>query len=376
LEDVKYEREVRPLNKRLLKTVANIFVSILRNRLNIVSYPSYCTFMVTWRCNAKCVMCDIWRKKYSKEMTVKEIESVFTQLKMLDVIKITGGEPFLRYDLVEVVNTIQREANPFLIHITTNGLLTDAIKDFIKSVDKPDNIHLKISIDAVGESHDKIRGVRGAYERAMETLKELAKLRETYHFYLGVNQTIVHENMGDTTALREICRKLNVGLHQTIAQDKAYLLNYGVSSLPKVPGEFKTHDEFSLDELIEVFNDIGKAEIKDFLERMVKRYYLRGLYNRLVLSKPIPKPMCVALRSHLRILPEGNIPICLYDMTIVGNLMKDKFTSIWFSDSLDKYRERVKKCPGCWIGCETIPNAIYSGDFIIDFPSSLLRDFR
>lgn len=356
------------MNKDSLLSLLNIAKSVINNRMHRVSYPSFCTYLVTWRCNAKCKMCEIWRKSKHDEMALEQIDALFSQLRRLDGIRISGGEPFLHSDLLKIVNLIQRKTNPSVVHITTNGLLTERIVEFIKSVDNPNKIHLKISIDAVGEKHDDIRGVQGAYKRAIDTLRELARLKGSYNFYLGVDQTIIDSDVENIQALREICEDMDISLHQVIAYGETalYKRGDGLSLLPSSSAEITTFGEFSKGELehILALMEENANEINDFTEKIIKRYYLRGLRNRLLLGRAKPKPRCVALGSHLRILPNGDVTICLYDSTIVGNLTKMRFKELWFGNRIEKYRERVNKCPGCWAGCEVIPNAIYSGNII------------
>lgn len=356
------------MNKHSLLSYFNIAKSVVNNRLHRVSYPSFCTFLVTWRCNAKCKMCEIWRKSNQEEMTLKQIEVLFSQLKRLDGIRISGGEPFLRSDLTCLVNIIQHKVNPSVVHITTNGLLTERIVEFVKSIDKPDRIHFKISIDAVGEKHDDIRGVRGAYKKAMDTLFALSQMRANYGFYLGIDQTIVESDTESILALRAVCNDMDIDLYQVIAYGETALYKEGdgLCLLPTKSTEITTFGEFSREELKRVLALMEESadRIGDFTERLIKRYYLRGLGNRLLWGRAKPNPMCVALNNHLRILPNGDVPICLYDSTIVGNLTEINFKELWFGNQIEKYRERVSGCAGCWAGCEVIPNAIYSGDII------------
>jgi len=313
-------------------------------------------------------MCDIWQKSERDEMTPEQIDALFGQLRRLHAVRITGGEPFLRSDLAQIVDIIQRKTHPGIVHITTNGLLTERILEFMKSISNPRNIHLKISIDAVGEKHDDIRGVQGAYQRAMDTLSGLARIRGSYGFYLGVDQTIIDSDVRNMMDLREICNDMGVNLHQVIAYGETalYKSDEGLSLLPRSGAEITTFGQFSKRQLEQTLAlmEQNANEINDFAEAIIKRYHLRGLRNRLLLGKAKPRPKCVALGSHLRILPNGDVPICLYDSTVVGNLTKMKFKELWFGREMEEYRERVARCPGCWAGCEVTPNAIYSGDIL------------
>ena len=148
-----------------------------------------------------------------------------------------------------------------------------------------------------------------------------------------------------------------------------HLVYKKLSEITKDKKNKKILEHISKDELrsmlIGFINDTKK--IKNFYERLIKKYYLVGAYNRLILGKPYPSPICVALNDHLRILPNADVPICLYNSNIVGNLLKQSFREIWFGKEIEEYRQKVKNCPICWAGCEIIPNAIYTGDIAKSF---------
>ena len=69
-------------------------ISIIKNIAGIKQKPSFVTFFVTWRCNNKCVMCDVWKKEAQRELSAPEIEAIFKELGEIDAIRISGGEPF------------------------------------------------------------------------------------------------------------------------------------------------------------------------------------------------------------------------------------------------------------------------------------------
>jgi len=105
--------------------------------------------------------------------------------------------------------------------------------------------------------------------------------------------------------------------------------------------------------------------MRDPLTRMGKRYYLKGLRARLTGEvDPQPQPRCVALRSHIRILPDGRVPVCQFNTETIGNLLDQSFEELWDSDPARASRSWVDKCPGCWAECEVVPNAIYTGDMV------------
>src|SRR5262249_54216466 len=107
-------------------------------------------------------------------------------------------------------------------------------------------------------------------------------------------------------------------------------------------------------------------DLNDPLVRFGKRYYLRGLLARLRGERnPRPTPRCVALRSHLRILPDGSVPVCQFNTERVGNLLEQDFDELWKGPTTRASRNWVDGCPGCWAECEVMPSALYTGDLLL-----------
>jgi len=342
-------------------------LKVLRARLGLRGSPSYCTYTVTFRCNFKCVMCDSWRKPFEDELTIPEIRRIFADVGRLDVIKISGGEPFVRSDLAEIINTIDEVSAPEYIHITTNGSLKERTLRTIGAGRSKRKLHLKVSIDAIGQHHDDVRGFGGAYENAIETVKALADLRRESGFVLAVNQTIVDSaGLKDYPALRRELAKWDVKVVPNVAQGSLTLHRVGRNraELPAEAGRYTTFSAFTRQELEDFFRDAESdaSTLPSLVERLSMAYYLRGLRHRLLDQQGTPKPSCRSLSDFFRILPNGDVPICFNDSRVVTNLRDVGFRKAWSSDEVQGGRAIVRKCPGCWSGCEIIPSAVYTGD--------------
>ncbi|MFM7926596.1 MAG: SPASM domain-containing protein [Pirellula sp.] len=137
---------------------------------------------------------------------------------------------------------------------------------------------------------------------------------------------------------------------------------------PKQVGQFTTFGQIDGSKLKRLFDGV-LADLKSlpWWARLAKSYYLKGIQERL-LSDPdsttFSNPTCVALNSHLRNFPNGDIPTCQFNSKIVGNLRDKPFSEPWQSASAQSQRQWVGKCPGCWAECEVLPNALYSLDLI------------
>jgi MoaA/NifB/PqqE/SkfB family radical SAM enzyme len=311
-------------------------------------------------------MCEIWKNRADdrEEMSVRDVRKVFEGIGKLDAVRLSGGEPFIRRDFSDILHAIYDASAPRVVHITTNGILTDRIVGFMENVAHPERIHLKISIDAVGERNSVIRGIPHAYENAVETLDQLTPLKKKRGFVLGVNQTIVDRTGAeDAKELKKLCDTHGIGLYQVMAFDNKVSLYSKGEQLPNSYNRISSN--FSKEELSKLFGDIKSSFMsEDVNERLTKLYYLKGLRNRMVGGRDSPRPACVELSSHVRLLPNGDIPICLIYNTIVGNAVRDDFNELWYGEKIRGHRRTIKDCEGCWVGCEIIPSAIYTGDII------------
>jgi MoaA/NifB/PqqE/SkfB family radical SAM enzyme len=121
--------------------------------------PIGCVAAVTYRCNSRCAMCDIWKQTPAErpELSPEDYRWLPASLRSINV---SGGEPFLRDDLVEIVR-VMREACPRArVVISTNGLATQRI---VAAVPLMRDVAVRVSVDGVGEAHDTLRGVQGAW---------------------------------------------------------------------------------------------------------------------------------------------------------------------------------------------------------------------
>lgn len=301
-------------------------------------------------------------------MDLSQIESIFQQLPRMDAIRLTGGEPFVRKDLREIHDVAVKSTKPLVMHITSNGFLTDRIEDFCHTRDRSVPLQLLISVDGMGEKHNKIRGTEKAWSHVVKTIERLEPLRKKLRIKLMVNQTIVDaEGASQYRELRKFLKAHNVQNNVVLAYDQSatYNTERNVEVAPSEIGSFATFGEFSEDQLRKLFDEIEEDLVElPIMERWAKRYYLRGIRNRMLSESGSPNPKCVALSSHLRLFPNGDVPTCQFNSQVVGNLVETPFEELWNSVRKAEQRAWVKKCAGCWAECEVLPSAIYSLDLL------------
>ena len=150
--------------------LASLPLTIARNRQGEPTAPRFLTFIVTFTCNARCVMCDSWRKPSPEELTTAEIAAIFEQLPPLDMVRLTGGEPFVRPDLLDIARLVRQHLVPLVLHVTTNGFLTRRIVEFCEQRPRDLPLNLLVSLDGTEARHNEVRGRDTAWETATDTL--------------------------------------------------------------------------------------------------------------------------------------------------------------------------------------------------------------
>jgi len=321
-------------------------------------------------------MCDSWRLPPPRELTVAEVAEVFGRLGRLDVVRLTGGEPLLRADLPELVEAVLRRSRPLVVHVTTNGSLPHRAVELVRGCSSPHKLRLMVSFDGLAEVHDRNRGSPAGFRLALETVRLLAELRRTHGFGLSVNHTVISErSLADGPGLQALMAKLQVEVHSVLAYADSAI--YGIRLQGRSAEHLLSSGGYPLHPDLRAADTAGflrrelarTGRCSDLLLRWGKRYYLRGLLARVECAgdrrRSIrPGPPCVALRSHLRLLPDGRVPVCQFNSRTVGNLKDQSWTEVWHGPRAVAARRWVDACPGCWAECEVIPSALYSGDIL------------
>jgi molybdenum cofactor biosynthesis enzyme MoaA len=275
--------------------------------------------------------CDCWKKDSPDDLNIEEIARIFGELPPLDAVRLTGGEPFVRKDMGEIARLVGVHLKPQFLHVTTNGFLTSRIVDFCVSRDRSLPLRLLISLDGVEEKHNYVRGRETAWSTALATVTALAPRQQELNLELSVNQTIVDADGADQyRKLRELLKPMGVRVNVVMAYDASatYSLKFADGVVPSQIGEFTTFGSLDRARIEELAADI-ETDLEEFpfADRVAKRYYWKGIRSRLIDKEavPQPNPPCVALNSHLRIFPNGDVPVCQFNTKRVGNLRRESF---------------------------------------------------
>lgn len=161
--------------------------------------PLALIYFVTKTCNCTCAHCFYWEslnKPRPKELTLEEIEKIAQSLGNLLYVRFSGGEPFIRKDLFEIAQLFTKKCHPSYIGIPTNGFYTEKIIEFAKKISKLDTrVEIGISIDDLGDFHNKIRGPSNLFNIAITTFDELKKIKQNIpNLNIGFITTVMKSN--------------------------------------------------------------------------------------------------------------------------------------------------------------------------------------
>ncbi len=347
------------LARRRARFWRNIATSATMRRVDPdwVPRPHAGHMILTFRCNLKCQSCGSWQVRDHADLSTDEWLGVFRQLRSLDVVKVLGGEPFVRTDIVDILAGVREIIDPYVMQLTTNGMLTKRVVDAVKRVAWP-GLQLRISIDGLEHTHDKGRGVQGSWQKVMATARAVAELKAQHGFHFGINFSVTDDSLHEVDDMLALADSLGADLIPGVCVDP-----FLVGTRP--PEEYTPRVVFLDDK------EAGLRAIEH--AKAGARDQLSGLDNllfRLVTKKTFSRELedgvqaftCRELRDLLYLLPNGDVVRCGLDHRPVGNLRQQSFDQIWFGEAVKEHRCRVDACPGCLQASVQIMSRAYAGE--------------
>ena len=299
-----------------------------------MSQPTYAIIAVTLRCNARCIMCDIWKRESGQEVEPAFYEKLPSSLREINI---TGGEPFLREDLPEIIEVIHSRSSPPRVVISSNGLLPKRIEESMKRIVKVDpKIAVRVSIDAVGQEHDEIRRVPGAFGKAVESLEVLRQggVRD-----LGIALTMMDRNALEIKKVYDLANEIGV--------------EFSISTVTSSPIYFGRKEKFrpcDNGRLRDQLDGLVRSELGYWSARRFGRAYFDYTLWEYLRTKRRPL-RCDAGEDFFYLDPYGNVYGCdILDFRI-GNLRKQTFPDFWWSERAKDFRSVAGKCQSCWMIC-------------------------
>ena len=296
--------------------------------------PADAVIAITSRCNARCNMCGVWQSNGRDCLRPAHIAKLPRSLR---TVNITGGEPFLHPQLPDFVAAVRRHLPRAIATISTNGLLSDRIGGMAADLLARDpHLRIAVSLDGLAEVHDRIRGVPGAFDRAIETIDRLKQIGFTG---LRMAMTLSQANSDQLLPMADLAGKFDLELSLVPAHSSAlHFLNAEIA--PPNP-------------------EVVLPQLKTFVSRLLRsasaKMWLRAHFadrvGKYIAQEPL-KFRCRAATDFFFLQADGTIYSCNVCSEPLGNITETDFRKIWFSPQATLSRKRAAKCSRqCWMVC-------------------------
>ena len=287
------------------------------------------TVIVTYRCNARCTMCSRFKapSRPEEEISIETIK----KLPKMYFTNITGGEPFIRTDLKDIVRELYKKSDRIVI--STNGFFTDRIIDLCKEFP---NVGIRISIEGLEDTNNKIRGLPDGFNRGYTTLKKLVEMK---HPDVGFGMTVQDCNAKDLVPLYKKSEELGMEFATASLHNSFYF----------VECKNKIHDRLMVAQNFE--NLVNELLNTNSPKKWFRAYFNHGLINYIFGQKRLLP--CDMSFDTFFIDPYGDVMPCngTKDKEVMGNLNDaNSWEELWNSNQANKVRNVVRHCDrNCWM---------------------------
>lgn len=287
--------------------------------------------IVTYRCNAKCYMCNTWQhpSNTQEEFSPELISKIPDQLTFLNI---TGGEPFLRSDIEEIVEKALQKSKRLVI--SSNGYFTERILSLFQRF-SCQSLGIRISLEGLPAANDELRGIKNGFDHGLRTLLNLQDMGVKD---IGFGITVSDHNPDDMIELYRLAKSMGVEFATATTHNSFYFhiqKNHYINK-EKIAGAFESL-------AIEL---LKSKKIKNWF----RAYFNMGLARKVRgQTRLLP---CEVGTDMFFLDPFGNVMPCNGSDTpmIMGNLHEQNFNEIWTSAKAGQVRSQVAHCnKQCWM---------------------------
>jgi MoaA/NifB/PqqE/SkfB family radical SAM enzyme len=327
--------------------------------------PVNLTVSVTYSCPSRCGTCDIWKKKVD-DLSIDEYGRIFPTLEKVPVwVTLSGGDQFVRADFDEIVRLVCTQIEPRIVNIPMNGIITERIFALLPRIahhTAAAQLVLNLSVDEIGEAHDRIRGADRNFEKLKLVAELIHDLKKTYsHVVLGVHTVISKLNVGRIAEIERQARAIFQpdSYIAEVAENRVELDTMHKDITPD-PADFRR----AIDHLrVAIQARRSTHAVARLVESLRLEYY--ELAAR-ILEEKRQVIDCYAGWASAQLAPDGHVWGCCVRAESVGNVRDHgyDFRVVWRGPQADAFRSSVRAhacaCP--------LANASYT-NLLLDVPS-------
>jgi MoaA/NifB/PqqE/SkfB family radical SAM enzyme len=336
--------------------------------------PIYLIFGVTNACNSRCLTCFNWQLTDAEkdELSLDEIEKIVASMPhTLLTLVLTGGEVFLRRDLLDIIRIFEKHVDPQFLAIPTNGIQYREIAESVRKIVTlfKNNVAINISLDGIGDLHDTIRGVKGNFDKVEKLYALLAEVKRSHpNLSLGINTVLNNLNQDHYEEIFSYVRKN----YQMIDQHNFEIMrgNFRDANISPPSIDFLKEYTPRIQRMLGIY-EYHKAGIYQKFLQAAKVHYHSVVLDHLLKQRALP---CYGGSLAGVVDCRGDVYPCEL-LEKIGNL-KDcnyDFPALWFSQKADDTRRWIKntKCV-CTHSCFQFVNILFNP---LEYPK-LLRLFQ
>lgn len=350
----------------LQEQVVKGFVGYKLKKVNTLRTPTALIFFITARCNNRCSHCFYWQdlNASTNELTLEEISKVAQSLCHPAYLSLTGGEPFIRKDVVDICGIFHEKNACKNIGIATNGYLSERIVSSCREILQIplETLSVQVSLDGLEEAHNRIRGVKDGYQKAMATIEALAKLsRENQRFSVAVSMTIQQKNVNDVEDLVDLLIPHAIPIRFALVRGQ-HFGTYGLpaeiaNDIDPMENESPVVDLSVLEQLfIRLKDKNDSAPYRFWSERQQEKIRIS---MRMMREKKKQLP-CYAGKIDGVLYANGDVALCELTRTVanIRDLELD-FERLWSSEPANRMRGGISSC-FCIHGCNLTTSMMFN----------------
>jgi len=345
--------------------------------------PAHLTFFLTRRCNAHCPFCFYLKspdypEALAEELSLEEIERISRSLGRLLWLAFSGGEVYLRKDLVEISEVFYDRNRPAVMLYPSNGLLPSLIRDQTERIARycrSSVVVVKLSLDGVGTDHDTLRNTRGNFDKVMQTYEVLRGLLDFYpNFELGFNTVLTAQNQDKAEQIIDFVGGLDSRITHTISMVRGNLLDNGYKQVD--PEKYRRAAEMLATRLRDRTAGIHRfrgARLKAAQDVLQRRFIYQTLTGQ---DRSLP---CYAGKLNLVLTESGEVYPCEILTQSLGNVRDHDYDIMQVmraekaADQLGSISVSNPHCRTCTHECNYITNILFNPAMYPALASEYLR---
>lgn len=328
-----------------LRHIKRFCQDVFRDLIPHREKPIVIQMPITSRCNSRCVTCNVWKQQIKTDIDASLLKKrlkdpFFSEVKSVGL---NGGEFSLVYGFKEILDALTSLPKLEDIYLISNGLAIQRIKEYSQYAmeffsEKGVRVSLCISIDGVGITHDRIRGINGSFDRSIQLIKEIQEHKQKYCNNLTIGHTLSRFNIDKIYESENDLSRFNIPLDIHLAVPNKRIGTYNDSARYDIISD-ETSRQLAAEYFFSKFLETDDYRMKS---RYFANYYYLSHHGKGRLTNCYYRFRDVTIDENL------NLILCATAGEPLGNLREKSASAIAYSkETQAEVRRVLKECDHC-----------------------------